>query len=124
MRAFLALSFVLLTLAACDAADPAPSPTGLLTAEPWVHRSDDAAPVGSATRYEFREDGTLRLEFAQEPAEEETWALDADGSVLTVMDGGASRRFTVHRLDAEALHLVEIPAVEGAPDRSYDLVHP
>lgn len=120
---FAALSFTVV-LAACDAADPVPSQVALLTAEAWVPSAADAVPVASAMRYEFRPDGVLRLEFANAPAEEESWLLEASEPVLVIQDAESTLRLAVLRLTADELVLEELPTGDRPGQDRYELVHP
>ncbi len=122
---FLFLALLLLggplLLAACDSNGDSPGdpPTGedppdvpltvqetidLITLAPWT-LVDAPASLVLAEQYDFRDDATVLLTFADGVVRETEWALDEIGTVLVVRQQGGERRYTIETLTETTLVL-------------------
>ncbi len=85
----------LLALTACDSTTD--EAVDLMTRAPWV-LVDAPAELNLAERYDFRDNGTLTLTFADGATLNTRWALDDDGTVLVVREPSEDRRYAIETL--------------------------
>ncbi|MEL6625007.1 MAG: lipocalin family protein [Bacteroidota bacterium] len=102
------------TLTACNTT----TPSEFLVMSPWVYDSFENPDLDSDTRdlfvavfsistWTYSEDGTYTITYAQNAFDPNngTWALDEDGTELTLEEDGDTDRFEVLTLDDDVLSL-------------------